>query len=165
MPVVPPDRDPLDDRAQASLDIHLEPADNERLANLCGQFDENLRHLEERLGVRIGNRGNHFHLSGPSHFHLSGPSQGVEGAAAIINSLYELAAEEFISPDRVPPPRSHTWIRRAVGSIRGAAINPNTCVASGNWTSISGLGQLVPARPTWRSAPRSRRWRPNTSGG
>ncbi|UCC13853.1 MAG: PhoH family protein [Gammaproteobacteria bacterium] len=93
MPVVPPDRDILEDRDQASLDLQLDPPDNERLANLCGQFDENLRHLEERLAVRIGNRGNHFHISGPA--------TGVEGAAAIINSLYELAAEEFISPDRV----------------------------------------------------------------
>jgi phosphate starvation-inducible PhoH-like protein len=114
MPVVPPDRDPLDDRAQASLDIHLEPADNERLANLCGQFDENLRHLEERLSVRIGNRGNHFHLSGPS--------QGVEGAAAIINSLYELAAEEFISPDRVHIAIQESGMEPVVESDDAASI-------------------------------------------
>jgi phosphate starvation-inducible PhoH-like protein len=76
-----------------SLDLVLEPADNARLANLCGQFDQNLRQVEERLGVTIGNRGNQFHLSGPA--------DDVEGAARVLGGLYELAAEEFISPDRV----------------------------------------------------------------
>ena len=40
-----------------SVDITLEPADNERLAALCGQFDQNLHQLEERLGVEINSRG------------------------------------------------------------------------------------------------------------
>ena len=47
-----------------SIELALEPADNERLANLCGQFDENLRLLERRTGVEIGNRGNQFKLVG-----------------------------------------------------------------------------------------------------
>jgi phosphate starvation-inducible PhoH-like protein len=34
-----------------SRDVILEPADNNRLANLCGQFDEHLRQVERRLGV------------------------------------------------------------------------------------------------------------------
>jgi phosphate starvation-inducible PhoH-like protein len=83
----------LSDNDIVALDLILEPADNERLANLCGQFDENLRQVEERLGVRVGNRGNRFHLSGTA--------ADVEKAARVISSLYELAAEEFISPDRV----------------------------------------------------------------
>ena len=33
-------------------DLLLEPADNERLANLCGQLDEHLRQIERRVGVR-----------------------------------------------------------------------------------------------------------------
>ncbi len=28
----------------------LEPADTERLANLCGQFDQHLKQIESRLG-------------------------------------------------------------------------------------------------------------------
>ena len=48
----------------AEIDIALEPADNQRLANLCGQFDENLRLLERRTGVEIGTRGNQFKLVG-----------------------------------------------------------------------------------------------------
>ncbi|MFO7858701.1 MAG: hypothetical protein R6V11_07245, partial [Ectothiorhodospiraceae bacterium] len=47
-----------------SLDFSLEPADNERLARLCGQFDENLRQVERRLGVEISNRAHRFRVSG-----------------------------------------------------------------------------------------------------
>ncbi len=50
--------------SSVSIELALEPADNERLANLCGQFDENLRLLERRTGVEIGNRGNQFKLVG-----------------------------------------------------------------------------------------------------
>ena len=83
----------MSDNDIVALDLILEPADNERLANLCGQFDENLREVEERIRVRVGNGGNRFHLSGTA--------ADVEKDARVISSLYELAAEEFISPDRV----------------------------------------------------------------
>lgn len=46
--------------------ITLEPFDNHRLADLCGQFDENLRLIERYLGVEINTRGNLFHLIGPN---------------------------------------------------------------------------------------------------
>ncbi|HEV2607661.1 MAG TPA: PhoH family protein, partial [Xanthomonadaceae bacterium] len=46
-------------------DFLLEPDDVERLANLCGPFDEHLRQIELRLGVEIANRGNVFRVTGP----------------------------------------------------------------------------------------------------
>jgi phosphate starvation-inducible PhoH-like protein len=46
-------------------EILLEPFDNTRLAYLCGQFDENLKHIESRLGIRITYRGNAFKVSSP----------------------------------------------------------------------------------------------------
>ena len=45
-------------------DLLLQPADNERLANLCGQLDEHLRQIERRLGVEINNRGHQFRVIG-----------------------------------------------------------------------------------------------------
>ena len=48
-----------------AVELNLEPVDNDRLANLCGQFDENLRLLERRTGVEIGNRGVHNFLVHP----------------------------------------------------------------------------------------------------
>lgn len=53
----------------AQSDSHsfiLEPADNQRLANVCGQFNEHLRLIESRLDVEINNRGNQFTVSGTS---------------------------------------------------------------------------------------------------
>ena len=47
-----------------SRDVVLEPADNNRLANLCGQFDEHLRQIERRLDVEIASRGNRFRITG-----------------------------------------------------------------------------------------------------
>jgi phosphate starvation-inducible PhoH-like protein len=44
--------------------LTLEPNDNRRLAELCGQFDEHLKQIERRLGVEIRNRGNQFSFSG-----------------------------------------------------------------------------------------------------
>ncbi|AQA17881.1 PhoH family protein [Halioglobus japonicus] len=48
------------------LSLTLEPNDARHLAMLCGQLDGHLRQIEQRLGIRIGNRGNQFQLSGPS---------------------------------------------------------------------------------------------------
>jgi phosphate starvation-inducible PhoH-like protein len=45
-------------------DLVLDPADNERLAALCGPLDEHLRQVETRLGVTIARRGNRFVVSG-----------------------------------------------------------------------------------------------------
>ena len=45
-------------------EIALEPADNQRLLSLTGPFDDNLKHLERRLGIEINRRDNRFTLSG-----------------------------------------------------------------------------------------------------
>ncbi len=48
------------------LEISFTPADNQRLANLCGSLDENLKQVENVLDVEISRRGEHFSLSGRS---------------------------------------------------------------------------------------------------
>ncbi len=74
--------------------IALEPSDAGRLANLIGPVDQNLKHLERRLGVHIRTRGNEFQISGP---------QGrVQAAEALLHQLYrETADRESIEPDFV----------------------------------------------------------------
>ncbi len=42
----------------------LEPLDNNRLANLCGSMDDNLKTIERRLGVKISYRSNQFKVMG-----------------------------------------------------------------------------------------------------
>ena len=48
----------------AAREFELEPADNARLANLCGPLDENLRLVESRLDVEIRRRGDNFRVIG-----------------------------------------------------------------------------------------------------
>ncbi|MDE2389084.1 MAG: PhoH family protein, partial [Betaproteobacteria bacterium] len=48
------------------LEISFTPADNQRLANLCGVLDENLKQVETALDVTISRRGEHFSVSGKS---------------------------------------------------------------------------------------------------
>ncbi len=73
--------------------IRLEPADNDRLANLCGPLDQHLRQLERRLGVEINNRGNDFRVFGPP--------RPVKAAEAIIRELYDVTRVESLTPARV----------------------------------------------------------------
>ena len=47
-----------------SQNLLLEPQDNDRLANLCGLLDENLRQIESYMDVEISNRGNAFIIRG-----------------------------------------------------------------------------------------------------
>lgn len=78
---------------QISRDIVLEPADNSRLANLCGQFDEHLRQIERRLNVDIASRGNRFRVTGP-------PGAAQAGGDVLL-SLFEMTDTERLDPERV----------------------------------------------------------------
>lgn len=64
----------------SSIEFFLEPADNARLASLCGAFDEHLKQIERRLGVEIAHRDNAFKVTG----------KAVQGKAAehILKALY-----------------------------------------------------------------------------
>lgn len=61
-------------------EIALEPADNNRLMSLCGPFDDNIKQLEQRLGINIHRRDNHFKLTGRA--------TSVSAAADILRHLY-----------------------------------------------------------------------------
>jgi phosphate starvation-inducible PhoH-like protein len=88
------------DPEPSSLELVLEPADNERLANLCGQFDEHLRQLEQRLDVEISNRGNHFRINGDA------VSTRVTGT--LLKDLYHSTGEQNLSPQSV-----HLFLQQA----------------------------------------------------
>ncbi len=45
-------------------EVSFKPVDNQRLANLCGVLDENLRQIETAFDVAISRRGEHFTLTG-----------------------------------------------------------------------------------------------------
>ena len=88
------------DPEPASVTLTLEPADNQRLASLCGQFDEHLRQLERRLHVEISNRGNHFRIVGDERApHLAGE---------LLQDLYDATLEAPLTPERV-----HLYLQQA----------------------------------------------------
>ncbi len=83
-----------------ACDITLEPADNQRLANLCGPFDQHLRQLERRLRVAINSRG--------SEFHVTGDPKPVRAAGEILKRLYAATLDESLTPARV-----HLYLQEA----------------------------------------------------
>ncbi len=73
--------------------LTLEPDDHRRLANLCGQFDEHLRQIEQRLNVEIRNRGNLFSLTGSA--------STTETVEALLRNLYQETDKGELTPDEV----------------------------------------------------------------
>lgn len=47
-----------------STDFYLEPSNKDRLASLIGPYDDNLKHIERRMGVEITYQGNLFKVVG-----------------------------------------------------------------------------------------------------
>ncbi len=95
-----------------SSDFTLQPTDNDRLANLCGQFDENLRQLETRLNVAIKNRGHRFSVTGDR--------AAVAAAERVLQALYEDTAREQISGENV-----HLHLQNADLAERAADERPD----------------------------------------
>ncbi|TPE47605.1 PhoH family protein [Maribrevibacterium harenarium] len=80
---------------QISQQIRLEPAEAPALAALCGQTDEHLKLIENRLGVTIKYRGERFDISG----------EDVELVAAtktlLLNLYREALAQQDITPETI----------------------------------------------------------------
>jgi phosphate starvation-inducible PhoH-like protein len=67
-------------RVRELTSIELLPEDNDRIANLFGQFNEHLRQIERHLGVEINQRGNHLQVIGPA--------RSVAAAKKVLQELY-----------------------------------------------------------------------------
>ena len=119
--------------AQISQDFVLEPADNSRLANLCGQFDEHLRQIESRLNVEIANRGNRFCVTG-------NPGAARIGSN-VIHSLFDMTGHERLDPERV-----HVCLQESVmndSEGEGVVVYPD---ADDDISEIQTKKKLVRAR-------------------
>jgi phosphate starvation-inducible PhoH-like protein len=82
------------DNQPSASTLTLEPNDARRLAALCGQFDENIRLIEQRLDVDIRSRDNFFAAYGD----LAAANQ----ATAVIYNLYQQTAHYAeLSPEEV----------------------------------------------------------------
>jgi phosphate starvation-inducible PhoH-like protein len=78
----------------AVFETSLEPHSAHRLASLCGQFDQHLRQLEQRLDVQIRNRG---HM-----FSVEGDQQNARTALQVLEDLYaQTDRKELLTPDEI----------------------------------------------------------------
>lgn len=78
----------------AVFEVSLEPNDTRRLASLCGQFDQHLRLIEQRLDVHIRNRGNQFSIEGETDI--------ARTAIRIVEDLYDQTRRKSdLTPDEV----------------------------------------------------------------
>jgi len=75
-----------------SIEIAFSPVDNNRLANLCGALDENLKQIETALDVSIARRGEHFSIGGS-------PEQSRRAAHAL--QLFYAQAKHALSVDEI----------------------------------------------------------------
>ncbi|HUU71219.1 MAG TPA: PhoH family protein [Burkholderiales bacterium] len=69
------------------LELSFSPVDNERLANLCGALDENIKQIETSLDVSIARRGENFSVNGS-------PEQS-RVAARALEYFYKEAAQHL----------------------------------------------------------------------
>lgn len=113
----------------------LEPADSSRLAQLCGQFDEHLRQIEDKLDVQIKNRGNAFELTGH-------PFQ-VSAASQVLNLLYQDTRDSNdLCPDDV-----HLMLRESLMNNPNAEISKQPDEEKGENQSLSIRTRKVSIKP------------------
>ena len=81
------------DMNRHSLSLHLEPEDNLRLTNLCGQFVQHLRQIETHFDVQISNRAFQFEITGV-------PLQAQKTINLLVE-LYALTDSEELAPEKI----------------------------------------------------------------
>lgn len=74
-------------------ELLLDSPGNVALANLAGQFDENLRQIERRLDILISNRG--------GRFRLTGAPAAIQAGSRILRELFRLAATAPVDAQRL----------------------------------------------------------------
>lgn len=99
---------------QTNTSFSLQPVDNARLAQLCGQLNSHLKQIEEQLEVSITSRG--------QLFSIDGVAEQVRHAKDVIQRLYaQTAHDDGLTPERV---------FMAIGDVpsyqQGSAVTKNT---------------------------------------
>lgn len=113
-----------------SSDVTLSPPNNRRLANLCGQFDEHLRQIESRLGVKIQIR--------EEALRVSGAGDSVRVASAILGDLYQQTSSRDLTPGIVHLHLQEAGINAA--AAEKGAVDADEAVIRTRQGSISGRG-------------------------
>jgi phosphate starvation-inducible protein PhoH and related proteins len=124
------------------VEFELLPEDNSRLASLCGPLEQNLRLVEQRMGVEVRRRGNQFRVSGERSAGATQLLQDLFGMTAGGQSVdlpdVHLALREHADPGdstevraaAVLPPPSADAARVPRGLIRARGDNQKGYLAS-----------------------------------
>ena len=88
------------------LKFQLEPADQDRIASLCGPTNSILKQIEEALDIKIINRG--------ANFKIKGPVSELNIGKTVITKLYsDLEKVSELSPSSV-----HLYLREAINNSK-----------------------------------------------
>lgn len=93
--------------------LELLPVDNRRLADLCGQFNENLKQVETQLDVEIFNRGHHFQIKGQP--------AAVQMASQLIVHLYTETKNQDLTPAKI-----HLFLQQAKNQQQMQPASPRS---------------------------------------
>jgi phosphate starvation-inducible protein PhoH and related proteins len=80
-------------KGNSTIQFELLPADNQRLANLCGPLNQHIQQLEAYYDVKINCRSNQFEISGDG--------RRLKTVKNAIQTLYNVAGHEVLSPATV----------------------------------------------------------------
>ena len=75
----------------STIQLTLEPEDNDRLQNLCGPLNNNIKEIEQRFNVQINHRGNLFDFIGDK--------KNITIASEAVKELYVTSQQNIISID------------------------------------------------------------------
>ncbi len=76
-----------------TIQFELTPMDNQRLVNLCGPVNQHIDQIEDFYGVNINCRGNQFEVSGEG--------RRLKTVKSALQTLYNVAGHEALSPATV----------------------------------------------------------------
>jgi len=99
----------------AILELTLAPNDNERLQNICGPLDANLKQIENRLAVEISNRGHHFKITGED--------EATKVTKQLLKALYSQTKQEILTPAEI-----HLQLQQANLEIKPAKDVPEVII-------------------------------------
>lgn len=87
-------------KSRQIVELVLTPSDNRRLADLCGELDAHLRHIERYIGVEINNRGNVFQIIGTA--------KSVHKTSHLLETLYQ----ETVRPDQMDVSKIRAFLHK-----------------------------------------------------
>ncbi len=93
-----------------TIELTLNPEDNQRLQNVCGPLDRHLKHIEQHLAVDIMNRGHQFKIMGENN--------AVQAADRVLQALYQQTENTILTPAEIHLELQQTHIEAVVKKIK-----------------------------------------------